>query len=142
MKLNQYYTSTLESKLRIPLIQKKILRLTNVRKAAGRDDLSGHFLKDSTRVLSKPICELWNLPIKLGSFPDSCKIEKLKPLFKNESKTDSSNYKPMSLLPLISKIIEKLIHEQRGSFLSNNETLYNYQSGFRKNHSTDCMINL
>ena len=93
-----------------------ILRSTNVRKAAGIDDLSGRFLKDGSRVLSKPISELCNLSIKLGSFPDACKIAKLKPLFKKGSKTNPSNYRPISLLPLISKIIEKLIHEQTSSF--------------------------
>ena len=115
----------------------KILRNTNVRKAVGIDDLSGRFLKDGSRVLSKPISELCNLSFKLGSFPDPCKISKLKPLFEKGSKTNSSNYRPISLLPLISKIIEKFIHEQASSFLSNNELLYNYQSGFRKNDSTD-----
>ena len=77
----------------------KILRITNVRKATGIDDLSGRFLKDGSRLLSKPISELCNLSVKLGSFPDSCKIEKLKPLFKKSSKTNPSNYKPISLLP-------------------------------------------
>ena len=118
----------------------KVLRSTNFRKAAGIDDRSGRFLKDGSRVLSKPISELCNLSIKLGSFPDSCKIAKLKPLFKKGSKTNPSNYRPISLLPLISKIIEKLIHEQTSSFLSNNELLYNYQSGFQKNHSTDSCL--
>ena len=115
----------------------KILRSTNTRKAAGIDDLSGRFLKDGSQVLSKSVSELCNLSIKLGSFPDSCKIAKL---FKKGSKTNPSNYRPTSLLPLISKIIEKLIHEQTSSFLSNNEILYNYQSGFRKNHSIDSCL--
>ena len=118
----------------------KILRSTNVRKAAGIDDLSGRFLKDGSRVLSKPISELCNLSIKWGSFPDSCKIAKLKPLFKKGSKTNPSNYRPISLPPLITSIIEKLIHEQTSSFLSNNLFLYNYQSGFRKNHSTESCL--
>ena len=118
----------------------KILRSTNVPKAQGIDDLSGCFLEDGSQVLSQPISELCNLSIKLGSFPDSCKIAKLKPLFKKGSKTNPSNYRPISLLPLISKIIEKLIHEQTSSFLSNNELLYNYQSGFQKNHSTDSCL--
>ena len=94
----------------------KILRSTNIRKAAGIDDLSGRFLKDGSRVLTKPISKLCNLSIKLGSFPDSCKIAELKPLFKKESKNNPSNYGPISLLPLISKIIGKLIHEQTSSF--------------------------
>ena len=96
----------------------KILISTSVLKAAGIDDLSG--LKGGSRVLSKPISELCNLSIKLGSFPNSCKIEKLKSLFKKDSKTKPSNYRPISLLPLISKIIEKLIYEQLSSFLSIN----------------------
>ena len=118
----------------------KILRTTNICKAAGIDDLSGRFLKDGSRVLSKPISELCYPSIKLGSFPDSCKIAKLKPLLKKGSRTNPSNYRPISLLLLISKIIEKLIHEQTSSFLSNNEILYNYQSGGQKNHSTDSCL--
>ena len=59
---------------------------TKVCKAAGIDDLSDRFLKDGSRVLSKPISELCNLSIKLGSFPDACKIAKLKPLFKKGPK--------------------------------------------------------
>ena len=121
----------------------KILRSTNVRKAAGIDDPSGRFLRDGSRVLSKPVSELCNLSIKLGSFPDSCKVAKLKPLFKKGSKTNPSNYRPISLLPLISRIIEKLIHEQTSSFfLSNNEILYNCQSAFQKNHLTDSRLTL
>ena len=81
-----------------------------------------------------------DLSVKLGSFSDSCKIAKLKPFFRKGSKTNPSNYRPISLLPFIFKIIEKLIHEQTSSFLSNNEILYNNQSGFRKNHLTDSCL--
>ena len=117
-----------------------ILRSTNVHKAAGINDLSGRVLKDRLRVLSKPVSELCKLSIKLGSFSDSCKIAKLKPLFKKGSKTGPSNYRLISLISLISKFIEKFIHEQTSSFLSYNEILYNYQSRFRKNHSTDSCL--
>ena len=64
----------------------------------------------------------------------------MKPLFKKGFKTNFSNYRPISLVPLISKIIGKLIDEQTSSFFSNNEILYNYQSGLRKIHSTDSCI--
>ena len=56
------------------------------------------------------------------------------------STTNPSNSRPILLLPLISKINEKPIHEQTSSFLSNNEILYNHQSGFRKNCSTDSCL--
>ena len=123
----------------------KILRSTNICKAAGIDDLLGHFLKDGSQVLLKPISELCNLSIKLGSFPDSCKIAKLKPLFKKKSKANPSNYRPISLLPLISKIIEKPIHEQTISFLSNNEVCLTINQDFGKttlqtHASRFCMI--
>ena len=76
----------------------------------------------------------------LGSFPDACKIAKVKPLFKKGSKTDPSNYRPISLLPLLSKVFERVVLDQTEEFLSLNKILYDYQSGFRKNHSTDTCL--
>ena len=80
---------------------------------------------------------LCNLSVTSGIFPDSCKIVKLKPIYKNGSLTEASNYRPVSLLPLISQVIEKVIHDQISAFVKSRNLLYNYQSGFRKNHSTD-----
>ena len=114
-----------------------ILKATQVSKAAGIDNLSGRFLKDGAKVLSKPISDLCNLSIISEKFPDPCKVAKLKPLYKKGSVTDPCNYRPKSLLPLISKVIEKVIHNQTSTFLNLKNLLYNYQSGFRKKHSTD-----
>ena len=72
-----------------------------------------------------------------GKFLDSCKIVKLKSIHKKGSLTEASNYRSISLLPLISKVIKKVIHDQTSAFLNFRNLLYNYQSGFRKNHSTD-----
>ena len=58
-----------------------ILKGLNPSKAAGIDNLSGKFLKDGAHVLARPISQLCNLSIKLNSFPRSCKIAKVKPLF-------------------------------------------------------------
>ena len=76
----------------------------------------------------------------LGSFPDACKIAKVKPLFKKNSKTDPSNYRPISLLSLLSKVFKRVALDQTKEFLSLNKILYDYQSGFRKNHSTDTCL--
>ena len=84
----------------------------NPSKAAGIDNLSGKFLKDGAHVLARPISQLCNLSIKLNSFPRSCKIAKVKPLFEKGSKTDPQNYRHISLLPLLSKIIERVVHNQ------------------------------
>ena len=103
---------------------------SNPSKAAGIDNLSGKFLQDGTDILAKPISQLCNLSIKLSSFPRSCKIAKVKPLFKKGSKTDPQNYRPISLLPTLSKIIERIAHDQTQEFLSKNKILYRFQSGF------------
>ena len=111
-----------------------------VTKTPGIDQISGKFIKDGARILAKPISELCNLPMTLASFPDACKIAKVKLLFKKDSKTDPSNYRPISLLPLLSKVFERVVLDQTEELLSLNKILYDYHSGFRKNHSTDTCL--
>ena len=111
----------------------KILKTFDEGKAPGIDDLSGIFLKDGASLLATPITQLCNLSISSGRFPDSCKIAKLKPLFKKGSKTDPKN----SLLPLILKVLERIVHEQSMEFLDKHNILYKFQSGFRKIDSTN-----
>ena len=65
---------------------------------------------------------------------------KKKPLFKKGIKTKAKSYRPISLLPLISKVIEKSIHDQTQDYFQKNELLYSYQSGYRANHSTDTCL--
>ena len=114
----------------------KLLQSINTSKAAGLDKLAGKFLKDGASILVIPITQICNLSIKLSVFPKKCKTAKMTPLFKKGSKTEVKNYRPISLLPLVSKIIEKIIHNQVESFLHSHNIIYKYQSGFRKNHST------
>ena len=103
---------------------------TESSKAAGVDKLCGRFLKDGDNILAKPISALCNLSISQGVFPNACKVAKLKPIFKKGKKTDRSNYRLIPLFPSISKIIERVIHDQTKSFLLDEDILYNYQSGF------------
>ena len=114
-KIASYSTNNVVSKdLNFQLLETSpekipsILKSLNPSKAAGIDNLSGKFLKDGAHVLARPISQLCNLSIKLNSFPRSC----IKPLFKKGSKTDPQNYRPISLLPLLSKIIERIVHHQ------------------------------
>ena len=75
--------------------------------------------------------------------PDACKVTKLKPIYKKKKKkTDSFNHRPISLLPIISKVIKRIVLDQTNQFLSEN-ILYNIQSRFRPNHSTNlCLAHL
>ena len=88
----------------------KILKNFDESKTPGIDDLSGIFLKDGASLLATPITQLCNLSISSGRFPDACKIPKLKPLFEKGPKTDPKNYRPISLLPLMSKVLERIVH--------------------------------
>ena len=90
--------------------------------------------------MARPISQLWNFSIKLNSFPRSCKIGKVKKLFKKGSKTDSQNYRPILLFPILSKIIERIIHVQTQEFLSKSKILYRFQFGFWKNYSTNTCL--
>ena len=87
-----------------------------------------------------PITQICNLSIKFSHFPKACKVTKLKPPYKKDTKTDPENFRSISLLAIISKIIEKVIHDQTMNYLTENNFLYRYQSGFRKNHSTDTSL--
>ena len=91
-------------------ITNKLLRCLDVSKVPGMDEISFKFLKDGPEVLTKPICDIINLSIKLSTFPDKCKIAESIPLFKKRLKTDSKSYRPISLLPLLSKLKVKTIH--------------------------------
>ena len=116
---------------------KKILACLDISKAPGLDGISSEFLKDGAEVLALLLCNLVNLSIKQPLYPDQWEIAKLKPQFKKGSKSNPKSYRPISLLPVVSKIIEKAIHIQTQDYLDKNGLLYKYQSGFRANVSTD-----
>ena len=118
----------------------KLLKNVKVNEAADMGNISGRFLKDGADITAIPVTQICNLSIKLSHFPNNCKLAKLKPLYKKGSKTDPKNFRPISLLPIVSKIIEKIIHDQTMEYLTDNKILYRYQSGFRKNHSTDTCL--
>ena len=80
--------------------------------------ISAKFLKDSAEVLALPLRNKINLSIKLSTFSEDCKIAKLKPISKKGSRTDPNNYRPVSFMPLVSKISEKSIQFQIEDYLN------------------------
>ena len=95
-------------------------------KTAGIDNLSGKVFTDGANILAKPISELCNLSTRYSRFPADCQIVKLKPLFKKGYTTLPKNYRPISLLLLVSKTIEKVIHDQTQAFLDENKIPYRF----------------
>ena len=106
--------------------------------ATGLDGIPGRVLKDAAPEIAKPIAYLINLTILTGIIPQEWKEAKVAPIFKSGEKDDVNNHRPISVLPLISKIIIRTVQVQLVSFLATNYVLSEHQSGFRKRHSTLC----
>lgn len=106
----------------------------------GPDGLSNNILKAIYPSILDALCILFNKSLYCGQFPDSMKVAIVKPLFKSKSKSEITNYRPISLLPIISKILEKVVHHRLTKFLDKNNVLYSGQYGFRKHRSTNDAI--
>ena len=87
-------------------------------------------------LVSKVISELVNQAYYEGKYPNSLKLAKVIPIFKSGSKKLPGNYRPISILSNLNKIIEKVIYNRLYSFFTKNNVLNNSQFGFRANHST------
>lgn len=100
-------------------------------------------LKFIFSLIADPLCHIINRSFQTGIIPDQLKVARVVPLFKGDDKSLMHNYRPISILPSISKIIERLMYNRLLSFLDTYKLLSNYQYGFRKNKSTeDAVINL
>ena len=109
-------------------VNKQIGRL-NVKKATGHDGISSKILNLARPVIVKPITNLINLTIEYSKFPDNAKKAMVTPLHKKNSNLDEENYRPVSILPVISKIYERAINEQVCIFFS--QHFNTYLSAFR-----------
>jgi hypothetical protein len=98
--------------------------------------LSMFFVKQFTHLIIKPLHHIIATSFEKGTFPSQLKIAKVIPLHKGGDSTVPDNYRPISLLPNISKIYEKIASIRLTHFLETNNLLSNRQFGFRKNHST------
>ncbi len=108
------------------------LRKLKTCKAVGLDQMPSHLMKDSASVISKPLAVIMNLSISQVRIPCDWKIARVLPLFKGGKKCDMDNYRPISILPVASKILGRTIHTQLCRFLTANNILSSSQCGFRK----------
>ena len=105
-------------------------------KSCSLDVVPVFIYKKFINFLSPIICDIFNSSIREGKFPDILKIAKITPIFKCNNIKIVSNFRPISLLSIVSKIIEKLMKVRADSFISMNNVLYNKQFGFRAGYST------
>lgn len=109
-------------------------------KSTHIDTYSIKILKYLVDIISPILCNIINLSFETGYFPTFCKIARVVPLFKSGDKNNVQNYRPISILPIFSKIIEKVVHHQLYGYMQRNNLLTNNQYGFRKKLSTSDAI--
>ena len=109
-------------------------------KSAGYDDISFNVVRNYFGPLVKPLMFIFNLSLEKGCFPDQLKIARVTPVFKADSVTELGNYRPISVLPCFSKILERIMYNRLFKYLKTNNILYSKQFGFQEGHPTEHAI--
>ena len=105
--------------------------------SSGHDDISNKLLKDVKASVVEPLSIIFNKSMNEGVFPSVMKKADVVPLHKGKDRTETNNYRPISLLLTLSKLLEKIVYKRTYTFLEANDLLYNSQYGFRSKHSCD-----
>ena len=119
---------------------RKYLSNLDVSKATGLDCIGPRLLKMSHNILYASITFIMNKSIEQCIFPTGWKTAKVNPIYKSGSKIDVNNYRPISVLTNLSKIIEKWIHIKFMIYLNDYKLLHTKQSGFRVGHSNESAL--
>lgn len=125
-------------------VETVILTISKLRKtkSVGNDGISLNFIKDSLFVTAFYITCIFNTSIVTGKFPTSWKHAIVVPIHKGGDSNINSNYRPISLLPVISKVLEKIVARQLSDHLEGNALLSNTQHGFRPKLSTETALSV
>ena len=135
LKQNIFSTFSFET-IDSEYVMKRIQELKS-KTSFGHDGLSSILLKRIASKIQHVLTTIINQSLMSGIFPSSLKIAKISPIYKKEDPHLTDNYRPISLLPVISKIFEKVAFKQVYDYFNENNLLYKSQYGFRKKHSTE-----
>ena len=104
--------------------------------SSGHDNISTKLLKETIDNILTPITHIINKSISTGIVPKQMKVAKVIPIHKSSDPSILKNYRPVSLLPAFSKLLEKIMYDKLMTFLTNKAVLYKHQYGFRPKHTT------
>ena len=119
---------------------KNIIIALDVSKSTDIYNISTKFIKLLEPKISNILCHLFNESFQSGEVPNMLKYAFVLPLHKGGSKLEVSNYRPVSILPILSKVLEKLMQNRLNKYLEDNKIIYNHQFGFQKNKSTSLAV--
>ena len=108
--------------------------------SSGHDNISNILLKKLIHQIAPVLVEVFNKSMTMGEFPTVMKLAEVVPLYKSKENFLETNYRPISLLTTMSKILEKIMYQRIYSFLQNTGQVYENQYGFRANHSCEHAI--
>ena len=114
----------------------KSISTVNTKKATGLDGISAKFIRDGCSVIASPITHILNLSLSQSTVPKAFKEARDIPLYKKGGRGEVGNYRPVSILPVVSKIFKRIMYDQLSKHLDKHNILYKYQSGFRRPYST------
>ena len=136
--------STVSSIFRLIEIEeeKVVKKLTTLdeKKATGPDMISAKILRMVAPAIANSLTALFNASIRLGQMPTEWKETNVTPVPKTGDKHDVTNYRPVSVIPVLAKVFESLIHQQLYDYLEAHELINEVQAGFRPNHSTQDVL--
>ena len=118
-------------------VVQKLITAMAAKSSSGHDNISSKLLKHLAPIISPIISTIINQSLFTGIFPKSLKLAKVLPLYKKEDPHLFGNYRPISLLPTISKLFEKVVYKQLYDYFTKNDLFYKSQYGFRQKHSTE-----
>ena len=99
--------------------------------------ISLKFVKISADVIKTKLFLIINESFRQGVFPDNLKVDMVYPIHKGDSETVCSNYRSISILPIFSKLLAKLMHKRLSEYLNKYNILYDHEFGFQKGKSTE-----
>ena len=125
-----------------PIIQNDVINVTRNLKASspGWDSISAVVVRTTYPCFVEPLTHILNLSAMYGVFPSELKLAKVIPLYKANDPMVFYNYRPVSVLPVFSKIFERIVYNQLLSFINKHKLLYSYQFGFRINHAPELAL--
>ena len=112
------------------------IRALDTTKSYGPDLISPVFLKEGGLPLAQSLCQLYNLSLRLSTVPKQWKMANVVPIHKKDEKDDIKNYRPVSLLSVVGKIMERIVFKYTYNFFKDNFIISDNQSGFLPGHST------
>ena len=109
-------------------------------KAAGWDEVSPRVIRGVAKEISRPLSAFFNYCIREGHYPGCFKVARVVPIYKGEDPTLFSNYRPVSVLPVLSQVFERVLRSRLEGFLESAGVLFPGQYGFRGGHSTTMAV--